>query len=165
MLPARITEILANPEGADRSKEAVEICAGASGADLRGATLSVGSRQLSLSGYLPPDACSEVMTGTAAIRNREATLALHLGGEVQHVKTTGAAPEGQVFHAGLGFWASSTPGIPGAQLPVLPPLPDLSQPAWDTDLLGTAACTAGILTTLATVAFRHARDHHHTLGP
>gem|GEM_PF-4423452 len=157
----RITEILANPAGADKGAEWVELCAGSHGASLQGAVLEVGTRRLALAGRLSPDACSIVRTGTAALRNREAEVVLRHGGTVQAVRTAGSAPEGFGFHIkeGSGFWATSTPGVPEGIRPTLPPLPAAAGSSpWG--LVGTAACTAGILAALAVAAFRHERDRH-----
>lgn len=160
----RVTEIFANPAGVDRGNEWVELCAGAESASLSGSTLTVGTRKLNLSGTIEANSCSIVRTGTAAIRNREADVTLTYRGATQYVRTAGSAPDDQGFHIkeGSGFWASSTPGVAASSPPLLPPLPkfDASPMLWS--LLGTAACTAGILTALATVALRNAKERHDT---
>lgn len=158
----RITEILPNPPGTDQGKEWVELCAD-DPTDLASYALQVSSRTLALSGTLPTHGCSTVLTGTATIRNREATVSLLYKGKIiQSVTTAGTAPEGYGFHVGTSsYWATSTPGIPSGPAPGLPPLPELAGTHILPGLLGTAACTAGILTAIAIAAFRHARDRYH----
>jgi hypothetical protein len=158
----RITEILANPPGTDRGKEWVELCADAP-VFLDGYALMVGARTLALSGSLPAGSCSLAYTGSASIRNREPEISLlYKDTPIQSVRGAGSAPEGYGFHAGgAGYWASSTPGIPDGPGFAIPPLPPLGRESMFPGLLGTAVCTAGILTALAIAAFRHARDRHH----
>lgn len=158
----RITEILANPKGTDRDHEWVELCAGPDGAELARAVLQVAKRRLALTGSLSSSECALVGTGTAAIRNREADVSLFYRGGVQAVRTAGTAPEDAGFHIkeGSGFWATSTPGNAAATGSAIPALPPLQEGSGFAGLLGTAACTAGILTALAIAAFRHERDRH-----
>lgn len=158
----RITEIFANPPGADRNNEWVELCTNRA-VILDDYALRIGSRNLTLSGALAPDTCNIARTGTAAIRNREASVSLlYKGGVVQEVATAGSAPEGFGFHVGVEtWWGEATPGAFTAHAPGLPPLLDLTPPSMLPGLLGTAACTAGILTALALFALRHARDRHY----
>ena len=160
----RITEVLANPPGTDKGAEWVELCADARVA-LAEYALKVGSRTLPLSGELDAESCAVARTGTAAIRNREADVSLLYKGElVRSVRTAGTAPEGSGFHVGpASFWATSTPGIASGTLPALPPLLALPHQYVLPGALGTAACTAGILTAIALAALRHARDSHHAL--
>lgn len=163
-MAVRITELFANPAGADRGNEWVEICADEAGGNLSRATLEIGKRSLYLTGALPPGSCSIVRTGTAAIRNREATASLTLPGFRQDVSAPGSAPEGHGFHVAGGTWASSTPGQAAFAAAPVPAIANLSPESPLPAILGTATCTAGILTALATAAFRYARDRHHALS-
>lgn len=158
----RITEILPNPPGTDRGKEWVEFCTDAP-VLLDGYALTVGPRTLALSGSLQAGGCSLAYAGTASIRNREPEISLlYKDVAVQAVRGAGSAPEGYGFHVGdAGYWASSTPGIAAGPGFAIPPLPPLERGSMIPGLLGTAVCTAGILTALAIAAFRHARDRHH----
>jgi hypothetical protein len=156
----RITELLPNPSGTDRGHEWLELCSGARSVVLAGARLVVGARKLALTGTLTPDTCSIVHTGTAALRNREATISLQHNGATQVVETAGTAPENMSFYPEWGgYWASSTPGVMTHSPPVFPPLPLLETPSLFWGLFGTAACVAGILTTLIILVFRHAPPH------
>lgn len=160
----RISEILANPAGTDRNSEWIELCAGHDAVALDAYALRIGTRQLTLSGTLAPAGCSIARTGTAAIRNREASVSLlYKGVVIQEAATAGTAPESSGFHIARtsSFWATSTPGNAEGTSPMIPPLPHLRPAPMLPGLLGTAACTAGILTALALFALRHARDRHH----
>lgn len=159
----RITEVLANPSGTDKGNEWVELCAGPEGANLGAYTLQIAARKLTLSGSLDPNTCSIARTGTAAVRNREADVSLlYKGAVIQEITTAGSAPENFGFHiASSSFWSTSTPGLPLGTPAPLPPLPNLNTGSILPGLLGTAACTAGILTALALFALRYARDRHY----
>jgi hypothetical protein len=161
----RITEIFPNPTGADKGGEWVELCAGTRPVSLGGYALLVGMRRLSLWGSLASGECRIARTGSVTLRNREAEVSLlYNGALVQKVRTAGTAPEGYGYHVDEDpFWAPPTPGIASGTRPDVPPLPDLGAHSLLPSLLGTAACTAGILTALALFALRYARDRHHAL--
>jgi hypothetical protein len=162
MTHPRITELVANPPGKDRDAELIELCAHEP-ITLDGYALVIGKRTVSLSGTLNPPTCTLFTTGSLAIPNHEATVALlYKGVAIQTIQTAGTAPEGFGFHTvgDTGFWATSTPGIATGTPPALPPLPDLTPPSIVPGLLGTAACTAGILTVITVSVLRYVRDHH-----
>lgn len=161
----RITEIFPNPNGTDKGNEWVELCAGDVPVSLSGYSLKISSRQLPLSGSLEPGTCSIARTGTTSLRNREAEVSLIYKGEIiQTAHTAGSAPESFGFHINgtSTFWASSTPGVATGVEPRIPALPTLTSSSLLPGLLGTAACTAGILTVIALTALRYSRDRHHT---
>ena len=163
-MAARITELFANPAGTDRGQEWVEMCADSAGATLADYALRVGTRTVRLAGTLPPRTCRIARTGSATLRNREPEVSLlYKEGILQQVRASGDAPEGAGWQVigEAGYWATSTPGIAPGGLPGLPPLLDLPRPGMLPALLGTAACTAGLLTSLALAALRHARDRHY----
>lgn len=162
MTHPRITELLANPPGTDRGAELIELCADTATA-LEEYVLVIGKRTIPLSGNMTPSTCDLFGTGGAAIPNHEATVSLlYKGVAIQTVQTAGTAPEGFGFHVvgESGFWATSTPGIATGTPPTLPPLPDLTPHSIVPGLLGTAACTAGILTVITVSVLRYVRDHH-----
>ncbi len=161
-----ISEIFPNPPGSDRGHEWVELCASDHLVSLADYALRIGKRTLTLAGTLDPFACRIARTGTATIANRSADISLLQSGAVlQQVRTAGTAPEGFGFHLYNrdSFWATSTPGITSVAPSELPPIQNLNRASMLPSLLGTAACTAGILTVMALLALRYARDRYYAL--
>lgn len=162
-MPARISELFPNPPGTDRGKEWIELCATESGTSLGDYALAIGTRRIMLSGVLDAGTCRIARTGSTALRNTAPeTSLLYIGAEAQRVASAGVAPENAAWHVvgASGFWATSTPGLPSEAAPALPEPPPLQASSSLPGLLGTAACTAGILTALTLATLRHARNRH-----